>query len=174
MVEAFLKLETELLRRINQGCRVRLIDRLVREATRLGSPFFVVPVCLGAWITGLSGIEHLTKVSTEAMFALASSHAAVRFLKVVVKRKRPYLTLPNLMVRGPKLKDLSFPSGHTAAAFSLATSFAAAFPSLSLVLAVLAALVGISRMYVGMHYPSDVIFGAVLGSASVWLARAIL
>ncbi|MGB9867507.1 MAG: phosphatase PAP2 family protein [Bacillota bacterium] len=174
MKQEFLRLETELLRLINRGCRIRLIDRLVREATRLGSPFFVVPVCVGAWVTGISGFEPMAKVSTQAMFALASSHAVVRFLKVVVKRKRPYLTLGNLMVRGPELKDLSFPSGHTAAAFSLATSFAAAFPGVGMLLTVLASLVGISRMYVGMHYPSDVIFGAFLGSASVWLARAIL
>ncbi|HHV78663.1 MAG TPA: phosphatase PAP2 family protein [Firmicutes bacterium] len=162
--------DTALFRWFNRGCRVGFLDKAFSEATRLGSPFVVIPVCLGAWATG---IEQLRQTGLQGLIALASSHAVVRLLKATVKRQRPYMVLSHVAVRGPRLRDLSFPSGHTAAAFSVATCFAATFPGIALLFTLLASLVGVSRMYVGMHYPSDVIFGAFLGSASVWLARLL-
>ncbi len=63
-------------------------------------------------------------------------------------------------------KDYSFPSGHTAAAFSVAAIFALNFPAVMYNLAGLAALVGVSRMYMGQHYPTDVAIGALLGAGS--------
>ena len=73
-------------------------------------------------------------------------------------------------------QDHSFPSGHAATSFACATVLALAFPRLAVPLYVLAAAIGFSRIYVGVHYPLDVLGGAVLGIAVAialrWLVRA--
>ncbi len=57
----------------------------------------------------------------------------------------------------------SFPSGHTTAVFSIAVVLAANFPQLNLLIKSVAGVVGLSRAYVGVHYPSDILTGALIG-----------
>jgi len=57
------------------------------------------------------------------------------------------------------LKDYSFPSGHTSASFAIATTIAFNMPRLSIVAFILAFAIGISRIYLGVHYPTDVMAG---------------
>jgi undecaprenyl-diphosphatase len=59
----------------------------------------------------------------------------------------------------------SFPSGHTMTAFAVWASLASAIPTLSLPYLLLAILIGLSRIFLGLHYPTDVLVGALLGSA---------
>lgn len=64
-----------------------------------------------------------------------------------------------------RLLDPSFPSGHTTAAFSIVGGVSVAFGSVPLVLWPIAGVVGISRIYLGHHYPTDVLAGALIGGA---------
>jgi membrane-associated phospholipid phosphatase len=68
----------------------------------------------------------------------------------------------------------SFPSGHTASAFAFATAFGREYPLLQLPITALATAVGYSRVHTGVHYPSDVLAGAVIGSGTAALTGALL
>ena len=78
--------------------------------------------------------------------------------KLIVQRHRPFETQI-----GPKSNAHSFPSGHTATAFACATVLSAYAPRWRVPFFVLAVLIAFSRIYNGMHYPTDVLAGAVLG-----------
>ncbi|WP_100373836.1 phosphatase PAP2 family protein [Bacillus sp. FJAT-45037] len=98
-----------------------------------------------------------------AACALIISHLIVMAIKHYLPRFRPYMTIKDSNVVCNPLADHSFPSGHTTAIFSICTPFMMMIPHLAILLLLLAVLVGVSRISLGLHYPSDVIVGAALG-----------
>ena len=91
-------------------------------------------------------------------------------VKLLVRRARPRGAAP--LVRRPRTS--SFPSGHTASAFAFAVAVSCEVPPMAALLVPLAATVGYSRVYVGVHYPSDVLLGAVLGAGTGLVAGRVL
>lgn len=94
--------------------------------------------------------------------------------KYSFQRERPFKTYPELDKQSDG-GNYSFPSGHTSAAFSTATSLSMAFPKWYVIAPsfVWASAVGYSRMSLGVHYPSDVLAGAIVGSGSAYLTYKI-
>jgi membrane-associated phospholipid phosphatase len=91
----------------------------------------------------------------------------VETVKVLLRRSRPFTALQDVRVVGEKARGKSFPSGHTCQAFFTATLLLRHYDGGALyylLLYALAGLVGVTRMYLGMHYPRDVLGGAVLGT----------
>ncbi|MCI0449399.1 MAG: phosphatase PAP2 family protein [Chlorobi bacterium] len=90
--------------------------------------------------------------------------------KLVVNRKRPLETLPSVYTKGmPTLDVYSFPSGHASTTFSIATMFTLRYPKYPQVYAPMyayALIVAYGRPYFGMHYPSDLLAGAIYGAGS--------
>lgn len=83
-------------------------------------------------------------------------------LKKGLKRQRPFEACPEIIPVGKRPKDRSFPSGHTCITFLTAFIYLQHVPSLGFVLLFIASLVALSRMVLGVHYPTDVLGGFVL------------
>ncbi len=90
--------------------------------------------------------------------------AIVQAAKLLVARVRPYNAM-DCFIPLKKERDYSFPSGHTAAAVSCAITISTAAPAVAGFAIFLAVLIGYSRIYLGIHYPSDVVAGGLVGMA---------
>jgi membrane-associated phospholipid phosphatase len=84
-------------------------------------------------------------------------------VKAIFQRRRPFVDVVRALIVGKKPGSWSFPSGHTASSFAAAWVVSKRWPRLSPLFFALAALVGTSRVYVGAHYPGDVVSGAGAG-----------
>lgn len=137
------------------------LDALMVGFTQLGS---------GAASFGLAGVLYLQgrrRLAYELILGTLALWLLVELIKAIIRRPRPFMALTQARIVGARMPGRSFPSGHTSQAFFLATLLVQALQP-GLVVAVLiylaAGLVGLTRMYVGAHYPRDVVAGAVLGS----------
>jgi diacylglycerol kinase (ATP) len=95
-------------------------------------------------------------------------------LKRVFRRRRPFLSFVKARVIGPRPRDFSFPSGHAAAGFAGAVLLGMFLPAWAPLFYLFALAVSFSRIYLGMHYPSDVLMGAFSGSVLAVVYRAII
>lgn len=164
--------DTKVFVYFNKKMRCRILDFIMPRITHLGGAIFTMLLC---FILYVSGHKDAKIAATEAFITITGSQGIVQLFKRRIYRKRPYMVLPEVNTFWSKLlKDYSFPSGHTTAGFSLAAIIAMYFPAYSLITYSLAAMVGISRVYTDMHYPSDVLSGAFLGTAFAFLTHALL
>jgi membrane-associated phospholipid phosphatase len=100
----------------------------------------------------------------------------VETVKALTVRSRPYISLTNTRLLGWKERGMSFPSGHTAQTFYLMSLLIYAFRlplGWAVMLFTLAVVVGFTRVYIGVHYPRDVVAGAILGIAWGILAALV-
>ena len=151
--------------------RRRVADVLMRVVTRLADPAVAIALTLGL---ALGAVPHLRPAGLVAALALTLSHGAVQLLKRSVVRPRPALPVGLSFLIEPQDR-FSFPSGHAAAGLSVALPLFLALPGpwASLLLG-LGLLVGVSRCYLGGHYPGDVLMGWTLAALSVAAAGPLL
>jgi len=161
-------LDVSLFRTINDG-RSRILTDLVDVNNDL-----VLPVGIGVPAAFLSyGILSGNEYETDTGFLVGVSEI-VSFglghgLKYVVRRDRPYAALANVHLSGGESGDpYSFPSGHATGAFALATSLSLRYPrpAMYIPLHLWALFVAYGRVYLGVHYPSDVLVGGAIGSGT--------
>jgi undecaprenyl-diphosphatase len=140
--------------------RIGALDWFFEALSYLGS-FGLVWLLLALAISGFSWSRPWLWTRVGAAILLAESVSGA--LKAWIGRDRPPLAdpTPEPLVDLPSTS--SFPSGHATVSFACATVLALAVPRLRVPLFVLAALIAFSRVYVGVHYPFDVLAGAALG-----------
>ncbi|MDF2722398.1 MAG: rane-associated phospholipid phosphatase [Paenibacillus sp.] len=148
---------------VNRKIRHPALDVLFSWITHAGGATFAITATLAL---GLFGGSDWSLVGWECLAALAVSHIPVAIMKRAYQRVRPYLALPETYYGKNPLTDHSFPSGHSTAIFSIVVPLSEAAPLLALFLLPLALLVSLSRIYLGLHYPSDCIAGIALGTGA--------
>jgi membrane-associated phospholipid phosphatase len=145
-----------------RGKRSAWLDWLMLAFTQLGNFIFAMIVTAVLYLSGNRTLAYELILGTMVLGLI------VQTMKILIHRTRPYIKLQNIRIIGSRASGQSFPSGHTSQAFYLATLlshyigagvYTGAFY-------MIAALVGITRIYVGMHYPRDVLGGAMVGT--VW------
>ena len=162
-MEYILTLDNKVIRFINKNMRSPLLDKIMRFVSRLGNGGFI-------WITLavsliLMGGER-KKMGWLMLGSLGIESAACNLvIKPVVGRVRPF-DEHNMEITINKPKDYSFPSGHTAASFAAAVSYYLSDKKHGKAAIAGAIAMGFSRIYLLVHYPTDVICGAALGIVS--------
>lgn len=139
----------------------RWLDRAMWLFTQLGNGFTALLAGLLLYFVG----NH--RLAYELILGTLSLWLVVELVKALTARSRPYALLEEARVIGWREPGLSFPSGHTSQAFFLAALTIRYFdlaPWLAFAAYAVAMLVGVTRMYVGAHYPRDVAAGAMLGT----------
>jgi membrane-associated phospholipid phosphatase len=161
--------DIRILRYLNSSAKLPS-DRFFQFISN-SDPWIVVGIPLA---TGTAGLikrdDTLFRNACVALTTVAVSSAITEALKYTVNRNRPFITYPDITKKSSAVGP-SFPSGHTSAAFALATSLSLSYPKWFIIVPAYswAGSVGFSRMDLGVHYPSDVLTGAIIGSGSAWL-----
>lgn len=119
---------------------------------------------LGMAIARIAGVKDSRRAFRLAAPCVIGATSAVEWpIKALFRRRRPFIDIVRALVIGRRPDGWSFPSGHTAAAFSGAWIASTVWPRKAPIFFGLASTVGFSRIYVGAHYPGDVLAGATLG-----------
>lgn len=174
MPEVIQRLDEQALRRIAETLRTPFLNKVMTLYTFLGN---------GGWAFIVLGLVLLLFRRTRK--AGASSLTAMMLgllvtnltLKPLVSRPRPWVVMENFVTLVTSSDMNSFPSGHTCAAFAFGVALCAVLPRKWAKAAALiaAALMGFSRLYVGVHFPTDVLAGAIVGAlcglAGAWLVE---
>ncbi len=153
--------------RINRYGQAVARRRFFAMVSRLGDGYFWA--CMAAVCVILHGTAALPFVIQAALTA-AVGILVYRLLKGRLYRERPYIANGQILCGTPPLDRYSFPSGHTLHAVSFSILFAHFEPLLLIVAAPFAVLVALSRVILGLHYPSDVLAGAALGASLALLS----
>lgn len=152
-----------------RGYHPKWLDRVMWLATQMGN------MLIAFLLAGLFFVQDYHRLAVEVILGTLTLWLLVETIKALTDRARPFFDLEGTRVIGWRQLGRSFPSGHTAQTFFLVTLLSHQFQLVTWVtvpLYTVAVLVGFTRMYVGAHYPRDVIAGAVLGS--IWGVLATL
>ncbi|MGH2574732.1 MAG: phosphatase PAP2 family protein [Ignavibacteria bacterium] len=161
--------DVRLFRSINNS-RTKFKDAVIPVIDKTMMPVSII-LPFGLFIYGRAS-DNAYEENTGFLHGMSVlTNTALTFsLKFLIKRPRPYVSLKNVYCKGAARHDkYSFPSGHTSYSFSTATMFTLRYPKYPQVYLPLYAwsfIVGYGRVYLGMHYPSDVLGGIAVGTLS--------
>ena len=141
---------------------IKWLTCLFKTASRLGDSSLWVST--GLMLVAIND-SYSRMVAFSASLAIGTSVVLFITLKNLIGRPRPFESWDALTCMMAPPDKFSFPSGHTLTAFAVWGTFLIGYPVISHFYLVAAALIGLSRIFLGLHYPTDVLVGAILGSA---------
>ena len=168
MLETLLQIDTNIFFLVNHGMANAVLDWLMPVITnqRNWYPFFLAAF---VWLIWKGGNEGRTAAALIILVIVLSDQLSSGVLKPWVHRLRPCAALEGVrMLPGITCANYSFPSSHATNAFAAATFFNHYYSRARWPLFTFAFLAAYSRVYLGVHYPSDIIAGALLGACCAW------
>jgi len=171
MLEAIQTLDTQILLFIQDNVRGGVLNAVMVFFTYLGEKGFVWLV-LGAAML-ITKKHRRSGVYLIACIALCFLVGEL-IVKNLVARPRPFLTIPELTALVRRPTSWSFPSGHACASFACAFALTWRYKGRGAWFYILAVLIAVSRLHVGVHYPSDILAGALIGTAGSILICIVL
>jgi undecaprenyl-diphosphatase len=157
--------------RLNRSCQRRAVRNVFAAVSRLGDGIFWYALVLSLPL--VYGEVALLPAMRMAVVGFTGV-ALYKYLKARLVRERPYISLIGIVPGTKALDRYSFPSGHTLHAVSFTMLIVASFPELAGLCVPFALLVAISRVVLGLHYPSDVAAGALIGAALASLSMVLI
>lgn len=172
MLEMLLNLDGGFLLFLQDSVRNPILNSIMIFITSLGDEGMI-------WIAATVALlipKKTRKIGIMSAVALLGSLLINNnIVKNIVQRPRPFVTFTDLRIIIPTPSEFSFPSGHTSSSFAAAAVFYRHLPKkLGLPSVILAGLIGFSRLYVGVHYPTDVIAGIIMGILLSYLAEFLV
>ena len=169
MLDALMNLDGGFLLFLQESVRNPVLDKIMIFITSLGDKGMI-------WILATVLLLIPKKTRKAGMVSAVALLGSLLFnnmlIKNIVQRPRPYVTLEDLRIIIPRPSEYSFPSGHSSSSFAAAVSFYRLLPKkLGIPAIVLAGLIAFSRLYVGVHYPTDVLAGALMGIVLSYFAQ---
>lgn len=156
--------------RLNRGCNSTAIRTLFSTVSWLGDGKFWYALVLSLpFVYGDAGQLPAIRMAVVGFTGLA----LYKYLKRHLVRERPYISLAGIVAGTKALDRYSFPSGHTLHAVSFTVLGTTSFPELGILLVPMALLIAASRVVLGLHYPSDVAAGAVIGASLATLSTIL-
>lgn len=155
------QLDTNMCIAVNHTSQYKAIRHFFRAVSRLGDGVFWYSLMILILI--FQGAEAVVPVLHMAVAGLIGTFI-YKWLKGKTLRPRPYQVRQDIRLTGKALDKFSFPSGHTLHAVVFTWVALTYFPQLAVLLILFTVLVGLSRVVLGLHYPSDVMAGALLGA----------
>lgn len=161
MIHTLAEFDAGVLLFIQEFIRNRFLTPVLVFITRLGDAGMIWIAVSLAFLC----FKKTRRIGCMSLLALLFSLCVNNLLlKQIAARTRPYEAIPDLVPLVPRPTDFSFPSGHSAAAFSAAGVFARTLQKrFGIPLLLFATVMALSRLYVGVHYPSDVLCGVISG-----------
>lgn len=165
-----MNLNTEIFYFINNNLSNPYFDLIMPQLTNLGGFLSLLVICiLAILISRHYNREKYLKISRLCLYSLLLSAAIVTCLKLGIAEKRPFEVLGHVHQLVVPSEPNSFPSGHTSSTFSVVTVLVHELrenKKLAVLLIAFSVMLAFSRVYCGVHYPSDVVVGAIVGVLS--------
>jgi undecaprenyl-diphosphatase len=157
--------------RLNRGCSRPAVRDIFSAISRLGDGvFWYVLILLLPVVYGETALYPAVRMAIVGVVGVA----LYKYLKSRLVRERPYISLAGITPGTRALDRYSFPSGHTLHAVSFTTLAVTSFPELAWLLVPFAGLIAASRVVLGLHYPTDVAAGAIIGATLAVLSMVLM
>jgi len=158
-------IDISILQLVNLSFHNIILDNIFLMISNMGTIIFWIVISI---LLYLFGNEKGKKIATKMIIILVITTAITSLVKIIVMRPRPYVELTNLILLDLGT-DYSFPSGHTTTSTAMAFTLSKEYHKW--IVMIIPLIVAFSRMYIGVHYPSDVLGGFLLGIGIIYLSE---
>ncbi|MCF8262421.1 MAG: phosphatase PAP2 family protein [Melioribacteraceae bacterium] len=163
MLDFFQSIDESIFFFINHTLSNPLFDKFFPFITDVHNWYLVYVLLLGTVLVKGGRIGRIAVIMSLFMIAFSDQFSS-NLLKNTFERIRPCNALENVNILAGCTGSYSFPSSHAVNNFAVAMFFYAFYPNLKKILFITAAIIAISRPYVGVHYPFDIVMGALIGT----------